>query len=198
MNKKSLAVQLSKLISISSNNPSLEQYQTDSEIAAEILWNVFMNNDTKDKIIADLGCGNGIFGIGALILGAKLVYFVDIDRLNIETTKTNCKFKNAEYFPLDVNEFNKKVDVVIMNPPFGVQNEHADRIFLKKAMKLSNKIYSLHKVESKKFIDILAKDHMFNVENIIELDFLLKKTMKFHEKNKYLVKVGCWVLKRKV
>ena len=35
-----------------------------------------MNNDIKDKTIADLGCGTGILGLGAAVLEAKKVYLI--------------------------------------------------------------------------------------------------------------------------
>ena len=76
MDKKELSILLSKLIEQENLKIDLEQYQTESELAGEILWKAFLNNDIKNKIIADFGCGNGIFGIGALLLGAKKVYFL--------------------------------------------------------------------------------------------------------------------------
>ena len=53
-----------------------EQYTTDSEPAAEVLHSAYMNHDIKNKIIADLGCGTGILGIGCLLLEAGFVYFL--------------------------------------------------------------------------------------------------------------------------
>ena len=87
--KKQLEVRLSKLKQLSSPKASLEQYQTSSDIAAEVLWTAYMNNDIKNKVIADLGCGNGMFGIGALLVGAKKVFFIDSDSDAILTTKAN-------------------------------------------------------------------------------------------------------------
>src|SRR3989338_6766677 len=89
MDKKNLSILLSKLKTFNKPKYNLEQYQTDAEITADILWNAFMNNDIKGKVIADLGCGNGIFGIGALILNAKKVFFLDIDENNISLAKDN-------------------------------------------------------------------------------------------------------------
>ncbi len=43
----------------------------------------------KDVVIADIGCGSGILSIGAVLLGAKQVYAVDIDPLAIRSTKEN-------------------------------------------------------------------------------------------------------------
>ena len=84
VSKSSLAIELSKLKVFNQANVSLEQYPTDSEIAATILWQAKMNNDIEDKIIADLGAGTGILGIGALLLGADYVYFVEKDEKAIE------------------------------------------------------------------------------------------------------------------
>ena len=96
LNKKSLAIFLSKLKKQESVSASLEQYPTDSDSAAHILWHAYMSGDIEDKVVADFGCGNGIFGIGALILGAKKVYFVDIDKNSIEVAKKNSEDSEVE------------------------------------------------------------------------------------------------------
>src|SRR3989338_1171022 len=118
--KKQLEIVLSKLKPLMIPRVRLEQYPTPSDIAAEVLWTAFMNNDIKNKIIADLGCGNGILGIGALLLGAKKVYFVDV--CDLEIAKKNAyklNLKNAFFIQKDVREFKQRVDCVIENPPFG-------------------------------------------------------------------------------
>jgi putative methylase len=198
MNKKKLAIELSKLEKVEDTKAEYEQYATDSETAASILWNAFMRGDIENKVVADLGCGNGIFGIGALMLGAKLVYFVDVDKKSIDIAKKNCKFENTHFKNVDVLEFDEKVDTVIMNPPFGVQQEHADKIFLEKAMEIADNIYSIHKITSKNFIESLSKNNNFEVVGIEEMELILKKTMKFHKSEKYPVSVGVWILKRKL
>ena len=96
MNKKELAIRLSKLKPLKKLDVSLEQYQTESELAAEILWLAYLNNDIKDKIAADLGCGNGIFGFGCLLLEANKVYFVDKDKEALSVAKENCKSKKSK------------------------------------------------------------------------------------------------------
>ena len=64
-------------------------------------------------------------------------------------------------------------------------------------MKVSNKIYSFHKIESKEFIDKLTEENGFLVKDILLFDFDLSKTMWFHKKNKHKVRVGCWVLEKR-
>ena len=198
MNKKQLAVFLSKLEGFISSDAKLEQYATDSEIAADILWRAFLGGDIKGKRVVDLGCGNGVLGIGALKLGAKKVYFVEKDKKVLEVLKRNLGgFKDYEIFIGDVSGFSESVDVVIENPPFGVQVRKADEKFLLKATEVSKKIYSFHKIESSKFIETICSLNGFKVVGVVEYDFLLWKTMKFHKKRKYYVKVGCWVLEKK-
>ncbi|MBI2671514.1 methyltransferase [Candidatus Woesearchaeota archaeon] len=199
MNKKQLSIILSKLKPADELNVKLEQYQTEGELAGEIIWKAFLNNDINEKIIADLGCGNGILGIAALLLGAKKVYFLDIDKHSIKTAMENytkLKLKNGFFLNSDVKNFNKKIDTIIMNPPFGVQKEHSDRVFLEKAMLAGNVIYSLHKIESKNFINSFSKKLGFRVENIYKYKFLLKQSYKFHKSKSLYVDVGLWIIRK--
>ncbi|MGF1512348.1 MAG: 50S ribosomal protein L11 methyltransferase [Elainellaceae cyanobacterium] len=43
----------------------------------------------RGMVLADIGCGSGILSIGALLLGAKRAYSVDIDPLATKATKEN-------------------------------------------------------------------------------------------------------------
>ncbi|MEB3227968.1 MAG: 50S ribosomal protein L11 methyltransferase [Synechocystis sp.] len=45
--------------------------------------------DHSDLVLADIGCGSGILGIGAVLLGAKKVYGVDNDPLAVESARSN-------------------------------------------------------------------------------------------------------------
>jgi len=206
MNKKQLAILLSKLKSFYKPIIKLEQYPTDSEVAAEILWFSYLSNDISDKVVADLGCGTGILGLGALILNAKKVYFVDINEDALKIAKENLSFLEktfAKKFKVvfvnkEITDFNKKVYTVVQNPPFGVKVKHADKKFLERAMSISNRIYSLHKIESKDFIQKLTKEKNFEVSGIMQFKFPLKQTFDFHKKKIHRIKVGCWCLKRKL
>jgi ribosomal protein L11 methyltransferase len=50
----------------------------------------YLTQNSDPQVIADIGCGSGILGIGALLLGAKKVYGVDNDPLAVESTNSNC------------------------------------------------------------------------------------------------------------
>ena len=191
--KKELELFLSRLKDFENKKVILEQYTTPSNIAAEILWFAFMNEEIKNKVIMDLGCGNGIFGIGALKLGAKKVYFVDKSEEAIEIVRSNLKSfkintKKCVFIKKDVNDLKRyKIDLIIQNPPFGVKKKHADRDFLEKALKFSVIVYSLHKFESGEFIE-----KNFGGKLIFRFKFPLKRSYKFHRKSVYFVDVGCW------
>src|SRR5687767_5948494 len=57
----------------------LEQYATPAEIAAPLLFEAWTLGDVEGKRVVDLGCGTGIFAIGAALLGAASVEGVDAD-----------------------------------------------------------------------------------------------------------------------
>lgn len=196
MDKKHLAIALSKLIPSTPSHISLEQYQTDGDLAADLLWHAHLNKDIQNKTVADLGCGNGILGIGAQLLGAKNVYYIDLDATALALAKENAHTIGT-FLHGDITTFNEHVDTVIMNPPFGVQKRKADKTFLEHAMRISNTIYSIHKIESTHFIAQLTHDHGWTVHAIIERDFLIKKTYAFHTEKKHPVHIGIWILKKK-
>jgi putative methylase len=194
--KKKLAIELSKLDLDRVLDASLEQYDTPSEIAAELLWYAHMQGAIENRSVVDLGCGSGILGKGALLLGAREVYFVDVDENAISLAKKNVSEKNAFFERMDVADFDGKHNTVIMNPPFGVQVRKADKAFLRKAFKVSKEIFSIHKRESGKFIDGLIKDTGFEVMNVVDFKLMLKKTYDFHKQDKRYVSVGAWHLKK--
>lgn len=49
------------------------------------------DQDLSEKVIIDYGCGSGILGIAALLLGAKQVYSVDIDPQAVLATNQNAE-----------------------------------------------------------------------------------------------------------
>jgi putative methylase len=197
--KGSLGVALSSLKGFSEPKVRVEQYSTDSEIAAEVLWTAYLGGDIG-KVSVDLGCGTGIMGVGLLLLGAKKVYFVDSDEKVIEIAKTNLKKVKSEFSTVgeaifkcvDVLDFDQKADLVVQNPPFGVKVRHMDRIFLEKAFETSDVIYSFHKSEGKKFILDLSTRKGFNVTNIWDFDFPLKNTYGYHTRKIKRIKVSCF------
>jgi|ETNmetMinimDraft_20_1059909.scaffolds.fasta_scaffold66851_1 putative methylase len=201
--KKALAVLLSSLEGFRSPKVRVEQYATDAEIAAEVLWNGFMKGDIG-KVSVDLGCGTGILGMGLLALGAEKVYFVDFDKKVMDIAKANMAKMESEGYTAgkavfmlqDVNGFNEQVDLVFMNPPFGVKVRHMDRIFLKKAFEIGKVVYSFHKSDTKKFVESFSKDNNFKITDVFDFNWPLKATMKHHTKKIKKIGVSCFRMER--
>jgi putative methylase len=204
LTRAQLAITLSKFQDFSNPDPSKEQYMTDSEIASQVLWNAYMLGDIKGRMIADLGAGTGALGLGALLLDAQWVFMIELDknaldlaRKNYESIKENFGLgSNLTFLDSDISSFTKEVEVVIQNPPFGVQSVHADRPFLLKAFQLANIIYSIHKIESEGFIRQLAQENGFKVTHLFRYNLPLKKTMDFHTKSIERIPVGCFRLQK--
>ncbi len=78
--------------------------------------------NVKDKVVIDYGCGSGILGVAALLLGAKKVYATDIDPQAVLATKQNAELngvlKNLYVgLPEEFNETigNEKADILVAN-----------------------------------------------------------------------------------
>jgi putative methylase len=204
-NKKALEIILSAVRGFEKPVPELEQYITPSDIAAELLWTAFMDGNIEKKKVFDLGCGTGILGFGASMLGAKSVSGFDIDKNALKIAEINLSVLKESKIPLskinfvdiDVRHIDDRCDTVVMNPPFGVQTEHADRLFLEKAFGIAKAVYSIHKGESDKFLLSFAKDKNWDAVKLGESRFVIKKSMEFHEKAKYPVVVELWKFLKK-
>jgi putative methylase len=191
--KKELAIALSNLTPLGKPKLELEQYQTPGEIAADILW-IAREQITNRKVL-DLGCGNGILGIGAAFLGASHVTCVDADQDAFRTAVNNSLYLHLpiSFVLSDISRFFETgFDTCVMNPPFGIQSANRDRDFLEVAFSASDLIYSLHKAESSGFLDSFARDHGFKSQLLKEYDFPIKPTQEFHKKRIHTFRAGLW------
>lgn len=205
LTKSGLAIVLSKLKGFDIPKVRVEQYGMDPEIGAEVLWQANLIGDIQKVSIADMGCGTGILGIGALLLGAKKVYFIESDSSALEIVKSNLEKVKSEYkvkgdavfLCQDIKGFNKRVDVVLENPPFGTKVRHSDKVFLEKAIKIAFVIYSFHKSETKRFVRGFCRDNNCEITNVWDFKFPLKATQKFHKRRIHRINVSCFRIRRK-
>lgn len=204
MRKKDLEVLLSKLQGFVKPKVKLEQYSTPSSIASDLLWDAYQKGHIEGKTIADLGCGTGILGLAALLLGAKKVFFVDLDAGALVTVKQNRVFLekhldvklSAVFTCGPLSSFTQKVDVVLQNPPFGTKNVHADQAFLERAMEVSPLVYSFHKFSTKKFVEAFAEQKHFHVVEVYRYRFPLKAQFEYHISRVKDIDVGCWCFQK--
>ena len=184
--KSGLAVQLSKIESFKDPKLKREQYITDSEVAADMLWMAHLQGDIEGKRVLDLGCGTGILGIGALLLGASHVTFVDSDPDALEIVQKNLKSEGLESdFELiqeDIREICLKGDTALQNPPFGNRRTHADRAFLDAAMRSADVLYSIHMATTKSFLEVYTRDNGFRITHTQTHEFPLKSTYAHHRR----------------
>ncbi|MEM9449844.1 MAG: 50S ribosomal protein L11 methyltransferase [Cyanobacteria bacterium P01_E01_bin.6] len=77
-------------------------------------------NQSDNMILADIGCGSGVLSIGALLLGAKQVYAVDVDPLAVQATAENrdLNYLAAERLPVQQGSV-KHLMEVLPNPVDG-------------------------------------------------------------------------------
>ncbi|MBI2652719.1 50S ribosomal protein L11 methyltransferase [Candidatus Woesearchaeota archaeon] len=199
MSKSRLAIILSGLEGFYKPKVRQEQYLMDSEIGASVIWNAFLLGDIEKMTIADLGCGTGILGIGALLIGAKNVLFIDSDEKSLKIAENNISKVKSEGYVLgsteficqDIGKLEIKADVVLQNPPFGTKVRHNDIFFLKSAMKIASIVYSFHKSETKEFLQRFSAKNDSKITHIWDFRFPLKATFSFHRRQIHRVNVSC-------
>jgi putative methylase len=194
LKKKDLEIYLQQIPTHPNPDPSLEQYQTPATIAADIIFTAYQHGDLQDQTIVDLGCGTGIFAIGAYLAGATQVTGIDIDPTAINLARHFATQHNLPitYEVAEIAKVTLKADTVLMNPPFGAQksNKAADRRFLEKAFTIAPVIYSLHLTKTVPFLNTMI--HALQGEITMEKDyqFPLPAQFSFHTKLKTIQDVS--------
>ncbi len=194
--KRHLEMILQSIPSYDDPKVHLEQYTTPASIASDILWNALALDDINGKIIADLGCGTGIFTIGAALLGAEKVIGLDLDNDVIEIAKAY-SFKLGvdditEFVRGDIHDFDQRADTVIQNPPFGAQKsgrKNADRIFMRKALETAPVVYTFHIKETEEFVEKYLLSLGGYVTHKFYYSFCIPKIYDFHQKERICIDV---------
>ena len=184
----------------------LEQYPTPANIVSAILFSAQMEHgDITDKTVFDLGCGDGIFALGAALLGARRVVGIDVQSKALKASHTNSRLLEIEdtvdWVLGDISSLQLQclVDTVVSNPPFGVKNRGADMRFLKKAISIADVTYSIHLAGEKNRIFLLKEIEKLNamVTQIETFQFPIKKLFDFHKKEIHMVDVDLYRISSK-
>jgi len=173
-----LAMALSKLPRHPCNVVELEQYQTEGDLAAR--WLIEINNidELKGKSVVDLGAGNGILGHGAQLLGAD-VTFVECDPNAASLCRKLGNTIEGKVGDVEI----PKADIVITNPPWGVQTKGADKIFVECALEIAPIIHIMHSAQA---------THLPAGEVILEEEFRMPATYAHHTSKTGSTTVRCW------
>jgi len=202
MRPKHLAIELSKLQPHPCTSVELEQYVTEGDLAAYWILGIDQVDGVEGKRILDLGAGNGILGLGCLLLGAQHVTLVEADPQVVERAKANAEALSLrcqgtteviqEHISQETEQPEIIPDIVVMNPPWGVQTAKADRPLLEYAFSLGAPVvHVLHSAKSK-HLQALGRDHGYESEAMLETEFRLPPTYLHHTKKKATTTIRCW------
>ena len=184
-----------------SNSVELEQYATDGDLAARWLSDIAAFGDLREGcVVADLGAGNGVLGLGALAMGAGRAILVETDQAACDVTKSNAESMgfadSVEVIqgmlgsdPIDLDS----ADVVISNPPWGRQTPRADRPFLEAMIAAMAPAHLLHSAEAT-HIQPLFEDAGWSVERYGEADFALPAAYSHHSRQRGRTRAAFWRL----
>ena len=191
MKKKDLEIRLERVLPFEEPSAALEQYPTPATIASDILFSAYANGDVAERTVNDLGCGTGIFAIGAKLLDAERVRGYDVSSSALMIAKENAETLGAEieFIETDISGVNDRADTTFMNPPFGCQNEHADRPFLEKAMGLSDSVYSIHMANTIGFLEDFVSSFGKEIVARATYNYNIPHTFSFHSKTKQKVDI---------
>jgi putative methylase len=186
MRQKQLEIQLQQVPQPTKPIPHLEQYMTPATIAADVIYAACSWNDIQDKTIVDLGCGTGIFAIGAYLMGAQKVKGYDIDPAVIAIARDYIKKNNypIEFHTQNITSIQTTCDTVLMNPPFGAQkaNLKADRKFIEKGFHIARVLYSLHLKKTVPFLKTMVSALNGEITFQKDYEFPIKWIFDFHTK----------------
>lgn len=201
MRLRDLEIQLQSLERITDHKVSLESYPTPASIAATIIYAAEMEHgDIVGKTVCDLGCGDGVFAIGAALLGANRVIGIDLYSKALKAAKRNSTRLGTEdtvnLVLGDVSSltFGEHVDTVVSNPPFGVKKRGADIGFLKTAISSAQVIYSIHLAgeKNRQYLKRVIQRLGGTVTQIETFEFPIPKIYEFHRKAKHLIRVDLY------
>jgi len=191
MKKRDLEIALEKVPPFDDPDPALEQYPTPAVIAADILFHAYRNGDVMGMKVIDLGCGTGIFSIGAHMLGAGMTVGYDISDKALDIARRSAESFDADigFVRSDISDIDDGADTVFMNPPFGCQTRRADRPFLDKALEISECVYSIHMAETLDFVKeyVEGKGRTLTYNKTYKYD--IPHTFSFHTKERHRVDI---------
>ena len=202
MRPKHLAIELSKLSPHPCTSVELEQYATEGDLASYWLLGIDQVDGLEGKRVLDIGAGNGVLGCGCLFLGAEHVTMMEADpkvvevaRVNTERVNQRCKGTGEvmkEHVTKQTLQVEPIPDLIVMNPPWGVQTSKADRPLLEYAFALGAPVVHVLHSSKSKHLQALGREYGYDSEAMLETNFRLPPTYQHHTKRKAATTVLCW------
>ena len=190
--KRDLTIKLQQIIPHPEPQVALEQYTIPADLAAHILFQAcYVYGDIENKSVADLGTGTGRLAFGASMLGAGYVVGIDLDPINLGVASRNAKLLgiHADWVCGVIECLRGKVDTVLMNPPFGTKQPHADIHFLQIALAFGTTVYSIHKSSTREYLTRWLRGRANKTERILSTRMEIPHQFAFHTKRSRKVAV---------
>jgi putative methylase len=203
MRLRTLEIALEGLEGFGSPDPRTEQYVTPAPLAARLLHHAHLLGDIGDKAVCDLGCGTGILACGAFLLGAGSVVGVEMDPDALAVARRNAARLGAEVTLVQGDVRDRRLieglgpfDTVVMNPPFGAQDPHADRPFVDAALSLAPVVYGIFNTGSIPFLEAYTAGRA-ETEFAIGGVLPLRRTFPFHRREVVEIEVEILRMRRR-
>jgi putative methylase len=203
MRLRTLEIALEGLEGFGRPDPRAEQYVTPAPLAARLLHHAHLLGDIEGRAVCDLGCGTGILACGASLLGAGRVVGVEQDPDALAVARRNAARLGAEItlVPGDVRDGGLirglgPFDTVVMNPPFGAQDPHADRPFVDAALTLAPVVYGIFNTGSIPFLEAYTAGRA-EMEFAIGGVLPLRRTLPFHRQEVVEIEVEILRMRRR-
>lgn len=194
MKLKQLEIKLQGVKGFTNPSAEREQYMTPAPLAARFLYTAALAGDLDGLNVADFGCGTGMLSVGAALLGAE-VTGIDSDAGALRTARENAGALPIQFFCREIEGFSMPADTVIMNPPFGAQNEHADRPFIDAGLASAPVVWGIFNKGSIPFIETYTKGRA-EITDKIAADFTIPRQFAFHTRDALDVPVEILRLER--
>ncbi len=197
MRRAELVRHLASIPPFPSARAELEQVATPPEAAADLLSEALARQDLVGRTVLDLGAGTGILAIGAALLGAEHVTAVEADPAALAVARTAGKRLGLEvaWVVGDVGSVDEPVDTVLMNPPFGAQQRHADRPFWERALLLARRrVYAFALSGARTFIEGRAVARGARIEETVPVPWRFPRTFPHHRRRSVELAVDRWIL----
>lgn len=184
MKRKELEILLQNIPPHPSPRADIEQYSTPAVIAADIIYWAYSMGDVAGCRVVDLGCGTGVFAIGASLMGAEGSIGVDIDPESVKTARQVAEKLGASAVFLvdDISNFSGSYDTCIQNPPFGYQKPGTDLPFIEKALDIADVTYTIHHIDAVEHVRRIARSNGAEVTHAQRYKFTMPYTYRFHTK----------------
>lgn len=201
MRLRHLEMALQNLSGFPSPRPALEQYATPAGVAARLLFHAAGEGAIEGRRVLDLGCGTGVLACGAALLDAAAVAGIDCDRGALRAARENARSLDCEValvcgevgpaFPLRPDSF----ETVVMNPPFGAQQRHADRPFIDCALSAAPVIYGIFNAGSRPFVESYIEGRA-RITAAVGGTFTIPRTFAFHRRDRMEIPVEILKIER--